>query len=307
MNQAEKWTQIARVGTFTDSAGRPQTFTPADLAAIAAAYKPEKRDAPLVFGHPNTNAPAFGWVERLKTEDGKLFAQFAQVPGEVRDLVAQGRYRHVSMSLMPDRVTLRHVGLLGAAQPAIDGLAAVELASTGDAIVIEFTEPEQKESPVATMEELQQQVGALTEQVNSLKAENTKLKGEKDGADAEKNDAEKKAADTAAEFAAFRHGVTVKTREARMDALVKAGKVRPAERNKYLNLTASLAKSGDSHDFAAPDGTVQKVSAEEQLFRDLESREPCGLDVNFAALAEPGHAAQRQPAVVNPADVTSKL
>ena len=56
----------------------------------------------------------------------------------MRELVAGGHYRHVSMSLMPDRVSLRHVALLGAAQPAIDGLAAVEFKDGGDAITVDF-------------------------------------------------------------------------------------------------------------------------------------------------------------------------
>ena len=111
-----KWIEIARTGTFTDSSGREQTFTAGDLDAIARSYDPQKRDAPLCFGHPQSDrAPAFGWVDRLKSEGGRLYASFSQVPDEVRDLVARGRYRHVSMSLMPDRVSLRHVALLGAA------------------------------------------------------------------------------------------------------------------------------------------------------------------------------------------------
>ena len=109
----EKWIEIARTGTFTDTHGREKTFTRQDLDAIARAYDPKKRDAPLVFGHPALNAPAYGWAEKLKSENGRLFATFAQVPGEVREIVRKGHYRHVSMSLMPDGVTLRHVGLLG--------------------------------------------------------------------------------------------------------------------------------------------------------------------------------------------------
>ena len=33
----DKWIEIARTGTFTDSAGRQQTFTEKDLDAIASA------------------------------------------------------------------------------------------------------------------------------------------------------------------------------------------------------------------------------------------------------------------------------
>ena len=109
----DKWIEIARTGTFTDSQGRLQTFTEGDLAAIASAYDPQKRDYPLVFGHPKSDAaPAFGWASGVRAEGGKLLAQFALVPGEVKELVAKGHYRHVSMSLMPDRKTLRHVALL---------------------------------------------------------------------------------------------------------------------------------------------------------------------------------------------------
>ena len=63
---------------------------------------------------------------------------FWKIREKVRELVAGGHYRHVSMSLMPDRVSLRHVALLGAAQPAIDGLKAVEFKDGGDAITVDF-------------------------------------------------------------------------------------------------------------------------------------------------------------------------
>ena len=171
------WIEIARTGTFADSMGRPQTFTARDLEAIAGAYDPHKRDAPLVFGHPESDAaPAFGWVERLKSEGGKLLATFADVPQEVRELVAKGHYRHVSMSLMPDRTTLRHVALLGAAQPAIDGLKAVSFAADEGAITIEFAAAGGEGDTAMTIEELQRQVGQLQAQLESLTTENKSLK-----------------------------------------------------------------------------------------------------------------------------------
>ena len=148
----DKWIEIARTGTFEDSAGRLRTFTAGDLDAIARSYDPAKRDAPLTFGHPQTDkAPAYGWVEKLKSEGGRLYANFSQVPEQVRDLVAKGHYRHVSMSLMPDLVTLRHVALLGAEQPAIDGLAAVEFTDGGDALTVDFAAGERREARVAEL------------------------------------------------------------------------------------------------------------------------------------------------------------
>ena len=274
-----KWIEIARTGTFTDSSGREQTFTAGDLDAIARSYDPQKRDAPLCFGHPQSDrAPAFGWVDRLKSEGGRLYASFSQVPDEVRDLVARGRYRHVSMSLMPDRVSLRHVALLGAAQPAIDGLAAVEFADGGDAITVEFAAP-RGEGDSMSIEELQRQVGQLTAQLETLKAENASLKKQaesskqdKEKAESAKADAEKKADQAHADFAAYREKVEGERREARVSELVKAGKVKPAEKASVLDFAAKLATQTGTVDFAAPDGKTESLSMEERYFRELEAR-----------------------------------
>lgn len=306
----EKWIEIARTGTFTDSAGRPQTFTEQDLDAIARAYDPDQRDAPLCIGHPKDNAPAFGWVEKLKREGAKLFATFAHVPGEVKKLVAKKHYRHVSMSLMPDRVNLRHVALLGAAQPAIDGLRAVELNDGGDAITVNFA-AEDGEGDSMTIEELQRQVGQLQAQLEALKTENADLKKkadthkqDKDKADAAKTDAEQKAAKASADFAAYKGKIETERREARVSALVQAGKVKPAERAGVLDFAAKLAGQDGTVDFAAPDGTKESVTLEERYFRDLEARP---VDERFADFAAPpAHAGGQAPAY-DPAEMASKL
>ena len=307
-----KWIEIARTGTFTDSAGREQTFTAGDLDAIARRYDPQKRDAPLCFGHPqNDKAPAFGWVDKLKSEGGRLYASFSRVPDAVRDLVAKGHYRHVSMSLMPDRVSLRHVALLGAAQPAIDGLRAVEFADGGDAITVDFAAG-RGEGDSMSIEDLQRQVGQLTAQLEALKAENATLKKQaethkqdRDKAESAKNEAERKAEKTGADFAAYREKVEGERREARVAGLVKAGKVKPAEKAGVLDFAAKLAAQGGTVDFAAPDGTTESLSLEERYFRELEARPADERAFEFAA---PNHG---DPAGnggnLNPAELTAKL
>ena len=291
----DKWIEIARTGTFTDSAGRPQTFTAEDLETIARRYDPQKRDAPLCFGHPQTDkAPAFGWVEELKSEGGRLYASVSRVPDEVRALVEAGHYRHVSMSLMPDRVSLRHVALLGAAQPAIDGLAAVEFADGGDAITVDFAAV-RGEGDSMTVEELQRQVGQLTAQLEALRAENASLKKQadthkqdKDKAEAARIEAEQKAGKASADFAAYREKVEGERREARVSALVKAGKVKPAEKSGVLDFASQLAAQGGSMDFAAADGRKETISLEERYFRDLEARPADERAAEFSAT--PAHA-----------------
>ena len=91
------WIRIARTGTFKDSEGRQQSFGASDLDTIASTYDPAQLEAPLVFGHPKDSDPAYGWVKRLERRGEILFAQMAQVPSAVRELVENGRYRYVSM------------------------------------------------------------------------------------------------------------------------------------------------------------------------------------------------------------------
>lgn len=310
----EKWIEIARTGTFTDSAGRPQTFMARDLDAIARSYDPAKRDAPLCFGHPQTDkAPAYGWVKKLKSEGGKLYANFSQVPEQVRALVDAGHYRHVSMSLMPDRVSLRHVALLGAAQPAIDGLAAVEFADGGDAITVDFTATTQGEDSM-TVEELQRQIGQLQGQLEALRAENADLKKkadahkqDKDKAEAAKTEAEQKAEKASADFAAYRGRIEGERREARVAELVKAGKVKPAEKAGVLDFAARLATQTETVNFAAPDGKTESLTMEERYFRELEARPADERGADFSAPPAHGGHAGGQPGNFNPAELTAKL
>ncbi len=288
----EKWIEIARTGTFADSAGREQTFTARDLEAIANAYDPQKRDCPLVFGHPQSDsAPAFGWAQKLKAEGGKLLAVFDKVPEQVRALVDAGHYRHVSMSLMPDRKTLRHVALLGAAQPAIDGLRAVELADGANSITVEFSTKEEGTMP----DDAQREIGALKERLAALEKENADLKKQvqghkegKDKAEAAKTEAEAKAEKASADFAAYRGKVEGERREARVAELVKAGKVKPAEKTGVLDFAAKLAMQTETVNFAAPDGRTESLSLEERYFRELEARPEDPRFADFSA--PPGHA-----------------
>lgn len=311
-----QWIEIARTGTFTDSAGRRQTFTDSDLAAIASAYDPAKRDCPLVFGHPQSDsAPAFGWAEKLKVEGGKLLASFARVPDEVKKMVAAGHYRHVSMSLMPDRKTLRHVALLGAAQPAIDCLKAVELQSGEDSITVDFSTPTTRVIPAKENDmpddDLQRKIGQLEEQLKALKTENetlkAKVRGHKEGqekAEGEKKEAEAKAEKAAADFAAYRGQIENEKREARIAKLVEQGKLKPAEKAGVLQFAAALAKQTETMDFAAPDGTVQKISLEEKYLRELEAREPDGRSMDFSTQSK---QAANETAAINPSELTMKL
>ncbi|QYM95053.1 peptidase [Dickeya ananatis] len=139
---------IFKSGTHTDMHGTTLPFTPADLAACAAAYDSAVHEAPIVVGHPKTDDPAYGWVASLSATGSDLLAEPAQVDPQFAELVTAGRYKKISASFyLPDSpnnpkpgvLYLRHVGFLGAQPPSIKGLrsAAFGEQETG---VVEFAD-----------------------------------------------------------------------------------------------------------------------------------------------------------------------
>ena len=142
------WVEVFRAGTHTANSGEKVSFSPSEVAAVAKSYDPSYFESPLVLGHPKENAPAYGWVETLKSEGGKLFAKFRQVHDRFAQAVREGRFKNRSVSLYKDLdgrgPYLRHVGFLGAAPPAVKGMAPGKFAA-GEDLTFEF---EEKENPM---------------------------------------------------------------------------------------------------------------------------------------------------------------
>ena len=141
-----QYIEIFRAGTHTDSSGQRATFTAQDLQAIAAAYDPTVREAPLTLGHPDTDWPNYGRVKGLRaTEDGRLLMLADRIDPAFADSVKAGRYRKRSASFYPPlspnnpapgKWYLRHVGWLGAQPPAVAGLADVKFSlAAGDGAI----------------------------------------------------------------------------------------------------------------------------------------------------------------------------
>jgi len=138
--------EIFRVGSFADMMGDMHTIERKTLTSLAANYDAEANPAPVVIGHPETDAPAYGWVDRLFVENDVLKATVRDVVPEFADAVKAGRYKRVSISLFlpnsasnptPGDFHLRHVGFLGAMAPAIPGLKPVKFAGrAGESIAL---------------------------------------------------------------------------------------------------------------------------------------------------------------------------
>lgn len=139
---------IFRAGIHTPMGGGALEFREADLAATAAAYDPALAEAPLVVGHPVTDAPAYGWVQALRADGGDLVAEPHQVEPAFAEMVQAGRFKKISASFYtpnhpanpkPGAFYLKHVGFLGAAAPAVKGLRGVSFAADdADVVTLEF-------------------------------------------------------------------------------------------------------------------------------------------------------------------------
>lgn len=133
-----KWIEVLSTGTHTSSAGQVVTYTEADLDKIASNYNSAEHEAPIVIGHPASNAPAWGWVETLERKGKTLMAKLKDVQPEFAEMVKKGLFKKRSVSLYPD-LKLRHVGFLGAQPPAVKGLADIAF-SEDEAAVFEWVD-----------------------------------------------------------------------------------------------------------------------------------------------------------------------
>lgn len=122
-----QWIELFRAGDY----GNKGAYTESDIDKMVANYDAKEHEAPVVMGHPETNAPAYGWVESLKRVGNLLLGKLKQVQPAFEDMVRQGLFkkRSISFYVTPNGPALRHVGFLGAMPPEVKGLADVKLAS----------------------------------------------------------------------------------------------------------------------------------------------------------------------------------
>lgn len=136
--------EVFRPGTFRPMGGEPISYSAADLRAIADAYDADGAPAPVVIGHPDIDAPAFGWVRSFDFDAGaeRLYAELDEIEPQFAEMVKAGRFRKVSMAFfspqashnpVPGTWYPKHVGFLGAAAPAVSGLKPAHFAAPADA------------------------------------------------------------------------------------------------------------------------------------------------------------------------------
>ena len=135
-----KFIKIFKAGTFKDSTGKEHTITTEELDRRVTLYNEQqedaKRKAPHVIGHPTHNLPAYGWVGKLKREGQYLLASCEEMADSFVEAVNSKAYKFRSASFYGDGL-LRHVGWLGAAQPAVPGLDEVSFTEDANMVLFE--------------------------------------------------------------------------------------------------------------------------------------------------------------------------
>jgi len=135
-----QWIEVFHPGDY----GPKGKFQAQDLDQMVANFKAGIWTPPFVIGHPQTDAPAHGWVGAMRIgERGALEVKGKQVSAQLEALVKDGRFpnRSVAIYLDPKGTgpVVRHVGFLGAVPPEVKGLTPIQF-SDGEFIAIEFNE-----------------------------------------------------------------------------------------------------------------------------------------------------------------------
>ena len=134
MSGLDGWIQIFRAGRWTDSAGRTDVYTRADLDGIVERHDPGQ-PSQCVITHDELYSPfGFGAAAELRREGDALEMRLDPdtVDPQFRALVESGRLSQRSVQLLPlegGGLRLGHVAWLGAEPPAVEGLAPIRMAA----------------------------------------------------------------------------------------------------------------------------------------------------------------------------------
>ncbi len=306
--------ELFRSGDYGDKG----VYTNAHLDEMVANFDPSFHEPPNVVGHPDTDAPALGWIASLKRVGDTLVGRLKQVPQSFADAVASGAYKKRSIALYKNSngYMVRHLGWLGAAAPEVKGLADVKFSDAGKGEVVEITFADtEEEMPEVNEKKIVESVVERFKELFAAKPAEVKTFSESDAkqlvADAVAaavkpiEDAQKARDLEFAQRAAQASTVETRQRAEIAIARVKAkGAWVPAFDKAGLALVfAELAKTTETVEFGEGDAK-QKVTPLEALTTFMEGLGkivPAGRVVEFA---ESKKTSAKYPANADPNSVT---
>ena len=165
-----KYFEVFKAGNYPQG-----KFTKEEVQELAKNYDPSFCEAPITLDHEQ-KGPAYGWVDKLKEEDGLLKASFKNLSPELKDYVSKGKYKKISVEIYRElegkKPYLKAVSFLGASIPQVKGMESVEF-KEGESDVYEFsieTEDENVETfSNEDVEELKNTITNLQTQIAQFK------------------------------------------------------------------------------------------------------------------------------------------
>lgn len=175
-----KYFEVFKAGTYPQG-----KFTQAEVQELAKNYDPSFCEAPITLDHEQ-KGPAYGWVDKLKEENGKLKATFKDLSDDLKEFVNKGKYKKISVEIYRElegkKPYLKAVSFLGASIPQVKGMQAVEF-KEGESDVYIFEAEVEEDNDTEEIENLKSTIADLKGQVAKFKEDakkNTEIKSLKE-------------------------------------------------------------------------------------------------------------------------------
>ena len=171
-----KYFEVFKAGNYPQG-----KFTQAEVQELAKNYDPSFCEAPITLDHEQ-KGPAYGWVDKLKEENGKLKATFKDLSDDLKEFVNKGKYKKISVEIYRElegkKPYLKAVSFLGASIPQVKGMQAVEF-KEGESDVYIFEAEVEENNDAEEIENLKSTIADLKGQVAKFKEDakkNTEIK-----------------------------------------------------------------------------------------------------------------------------------
>ena len=175
-----KYFEVFKAGNYPQG-----KFTQAEVQELAKNYDPSFCEAPITLDHEQ-KGPAYGWVDKLKEENGKLKATFKDLSDDLKEFVNKGKYKKISVEIYRElegkKPYLKAVSFLGASIPQVKGMQAVEF-KEGESDVYIFEAEVEEDNDTEEIENLKSTITDLKGQVAKFKEDakkNTEIKSLKE-------------------------------------------------------------------------------------------------------------------------------
>ena len=172
--------EIAKVGIFNDSKGRPFKFTTDFFDSLIKKTKEMKHEPFIPVGHPKEDDPRTntGFLVDFWRDGESLFGKFKIDDDETKEGIKKGTIKHNSIGIMKDLLTdakyyLQHVALTF--QPMIGGLGHFKPVEFGEAVdlksveIVQFSRVEENEEVVKETNKEEEQCQKKTKRKINLR------------------------------------------------------------------------------------------------------------------------------------------